>query len=106
MSTIITGREIDAVIFDVDGTFYSQSILNKVFDNVREQIAVRLLGFSGNIQPTPHEVKKKKEEYITLAETCGSFSHAYAHLGGTVEEFCQVPHFRDRPSKAWNCCLN
>jgi FMN phosphatase YigB (HAD superfamily) len=96
MSAIINGREIDAVVFDVDGTLYPQERVEAIFQNVRTQIAIRLLGFQGIVNPSEEEIIKMRRAYMKRAESGGSFSKAFEYYGGTKQEFRQVVESTDR----------
>ncbi len=87
MAVRLLGREVEAFVFDVDGTFYNQQILLSIFTQVRLALASRLLHLNGNTQPSQEELASMRNTYVTLADNLGSYTQAFVTLGGTGAEY-------------------
>jgi FMN phosphatase YigB (HAD superfamily) len=96
MSALVLGKEVDAIVLDVDGTLYSQERVEAIFADVRRQISIRLLGLSGELNPNEELIDHMRTEYMARAEAGGSFSQAYIYFGGTGEEFRRLVESTDR----------
>lgn len=96
MTIRIRGREISAIISDVDGTFYDQGAIKKIFNGVRTQLSKELLRVKGAKDPSRETIDTIRDEYVRRSELVGSFPQAFIDMGGSEDFYHQVVDQLDR----------
>lgn len=96
MTIKIRGREIDGLIFDVDGTFYDQEAQRKIFNSVQLELAKALLEFSGSLNPDKEEIEEIRQKYLAEQQRIGSWARAFEKLGGDDTTYRSIADNTDR----------
>lgn len=98
MPAELLGREIDAVVFDVDGTMYDHPNTKVIWGPARWNLAIYLLQVAGKAEPfTDAEIRSMQDRYVQQSKAINSFNDAFISLGGTLEDFFRIIDTVDRP---------
>lgn len=87
MTIRIGAREIDGLLFDVDGTFYGKEEHDRIFDAVQRQLAIALLAASGNVEPSDDEIRLMKSKYLGKVAEIGKWQQSFIGLGGGPDQY-------------------
>ena len=87
MTVRMRGREIDGILFDVDGTFYGKPEHDRIFDAIQCQLAVALLAVSGNFEPSTDEIELMRSSYLSKVAEIGKWQQSFLDLGGSPDQY-------------------
>ena len=90
MTVKIGERKADAIIFDLERTFYSAEEADRIFATARKQLAMALLIQPGSMGELPEDAIKGKVGELTALTNKISWSQAYLQLGGNLDFFHQT----------------
>ncbi|MBU0974172.1 HAD-IA family hydrolase [Patescibacteria group bacterium] len=84
------GREIEAIVLDFDGTFYSNKKLElKIWTNARKKLVQILINKSVRVDIKLIDHEELLDKYIQLALEKG-WENAFIEFGGDIDDFNQI----------------
>lgn len=96
MTFRIHKREIDGILFDVDGTLYGKNEHDRIFDAIQRQLAIALLAASGKPKPIDDEIELTRNNYLKKVAEIGKWQRAFIELGGSPDQYRTLAANADR----------
>jgi len=85
MTIKIAGKEVDAIILDLEKTLYLPGEADRIFATARRQLAEALLIRPKSLVKLPQGIVDKKIKELTVLADHVGWSKAYLQLGGNID---------------------